>query len=319
MAQIEGPYTTKTYFALGLDPVHIGSGEDRLGHVDNPIVREPGTRLPKIPATSLAGSLRKHVTLYYSDRFLKSGEARKPDTCAEDASLRYCGKMTCPVCVTFGFPKEENVGVTSMVQFFDGHLLFFPVHTMIGPVWVVSPSQLQELINAEVILARDVNIRLSSDSNELQTAVTERKLNLGWLLLQIRDRSSPLTEEGMETFRRFGVSEEILSRLTLTSDRLFGQVVNNNLEVRTSTSIDPITGASREGALFHYEAVPRSTVFSFTIIYKDPRNFQINGEKLTYDTAWVQGNVEHGLRYYEYLGIGGMVTRGMGRLRILNL
>ena len=45
------------YFALALDPIHVGTGGYRLGRVDLTIVREPGTNLPKIPGTSLAAPM----------------------------------------------------------------------------------------------------------------------------------------------------------------------------------------------------------------------------------------------------------------------
>ena len=38
------------YFAYTIDPLHIGSGGYRLGRVDNTIVRDPGTNLPKYQA-----------------------------------------------------------------------------------------------------------------------------------------------------------------------------------------------------------------------------------------------------------------------------
>ncbi|MDZ7262818.1 MAG: RAMP superfamily CRISPR-associated protein [candidate division KSB1 bacterium] len=120
-------------------------------------------------------------------------------------------------------------------------------------------------------------------------------------------------------FKKLNVPAVVLERLVLVSDKLFDHVVNSNLEVRTSTAIDPITGSSKEGALFTYEAVPRAAIFWFNVIYKDPRNFKMNGEPIEYDMNWVIENTERGLRYLEYLGVGGMVTRGMGRMRMLNL
>lgn len=97
--------------------------------------------------------------------------------------------------------------------------------------------------------------------------------------------------------------------------------------MRTSVSIDPATGAAEDGALFTYEAIPRSTVLRFSIVYRDPqqysfpvwKNGRIEPQALEKDWEWVRSNVEKGLRLMEYLGIGGMSTRGFGRLRILGL
>jgi len=321
MAEIEGPYSLQVYLAYALDPVHVGTGEHKLERVDNPIIREPETNLPKIPATSISGALRSYTVLYYSDKFMRSGEKRKPANCAEDIKLQFCAQPTCPVCVTYGFPEgtKGKRGFSSMAQVFDAHLLFFPVHTMVGPAWVTSASTLREAIDAEVLADEDVNIKLAPDSNTLQTTLRRDRLNLGWFLLRVEDGTCPLNPSGRDKLAQMGVPSMILDRLILTSDKLFTHVVNSNLEVRTSTAIDPITGSSKEGALFTYEAVPRSTIFWFSVIYKDPRNFKMNGEKIEYDIDWVRENVEKGLSYYEYLGVGGMVTRGMGRLKILNL
>jgi CRISPR-associated protein Cmr4 len=51
------------YYALALDPIHVGTGRMRLGRVDLSIVREPGTNLPKIPGTSLAGAARAYAAM----------------------------------------------------------------------------------------------------------------------------------------------------------------------------------------------------------------------------------------------------------------
>jgi CRISPR-associated protein Cmr4 len=84
-------------------------------------------------------------------------------------------------------------------------------------------------------------------------------------------------------------------------------------------AINPRTGAAEEGALFTFEAIPRGTVLHFDTAYNNPQHFQINGTPLTKDIAWVQQQVESGFEYFNSLGVGGMNTRGMGRLRILNL
>src|SRR5205823_2393349 len=64
---------------------------------------------------------------------------------------------------------------------------------------------------------------------------------------------------------------ETRSKLGLVSDRLFAHVVNSNLEVRTSVSINPETGAADSGKLFSYEAIPRDTWLFNDIIQDDYR------------------------------------------------
>jgi CRISPR-associated protein Cmr4 len=331
----EQPYETKVYYALALDPVHVGAGGMVIGRVDNPIVRDPLTQLPKIPATSLAGVARAYTGMHYPEKFLRQevvegkkvvykscvgAIAPKAGPRPGGAEEEPCGERTCPVCVTYGFGLEDTRGLPSMAQFFDAQIVFFPVHTMLGPVWVTAPGPLNSLAEAKLLPTVSLAIRLAPGQRGLQTALKSEartnKLNLGWLLLTITNDSSPLTSQGIAAFQNAGVPAEVLNRLVLVPDELFGQVVNNNLEVRTSTAINHATGASLEGALFTYEAIPRGTVFSFTVVYKDPRSFVLDGSPLSQSLDWVKDNVEKGLAYVEYLGLGGMVTRGMGRLRI---
>jgi CRISPR/Cas system CMR subunit Cmr4 (Cas7 group RAMP superfamily) len=58
-------YEHRRFVFMTLDPVHIGAGGYRLGRVDNTITREPGTNLPKIPGTSLAGAARSYAAMRY--------------------------------------------------------------------------------------------------------------------------------------------------------------------------------------------------------------------------------------------------------------
>ncbi|MFN3743006.1 MAG: RAMP superfamily CRISPR-associated protein, partial [Anaerolineales bacterium] len=127
-------------------------------------------------------------------------------------------------------------------------------------------------------------------------------------------------------------------RLVLVSDKLFSQIVNSNLEVRTSVSIDPKTGAAAEGALFTYEALPRATWLWFDVVEDDYRKDNQKpwpvkkkflrkgadgkgGENAGEDLGetWERpfDVVCAGLKLAEYLGIGGMGTRGFGRIKLM--
>jgi CRISPR-associated protein Cmr4 len=146
------------------------------------------------------------------------------------------------------------------------------------------------------------------------------KLNFGWLMLNKGNGKENLKELNKE-----GIPEIVIQRAVLVSDNLFSTIVNSNLEVRTSVSIAPQTGTAEEGALFTYEAIPRGTILKFEIVYNSGRTFGIAGKDLkTEDNedvgfSWVKTQVEKGLKLFETLGIGGMGTRGMGRLEVLNL
>ncbi|HDH91411.1 MAG TPA: hypothetical protein ENF38_00495, partial [Candidatus Aenigmarchaeota archaeon] len=108
--------------------------------------------------------------------------------------------------------------------------------------------------------------------------------------------------------------KEIFDRLVIVSDSVISQIVDSNLEVRTSVSIDPTTGAAEEGALFTYEAIPRTTIFYFDVVYQKPEQFGLN-----LGLNDIVSTVETGFKLFEFLGVGGMGTRGFGKLRVLGL
>jgi len=79
---------------LAVDPIHVGSGGARLGRVDNAIVRDPVTLVPKIPGSSLAGVYRAYVAMDYEDKrdaktaAFPTTELRRPRTIRREGALR---------------------------------------------------------------------------------------------------------------------------------------------------------------------------------------------------------------------------------------
>jgi len=344
------PYLPKVYYSLALDPIDIGMGGYRLGEVDMTIVREPGTRLPKIPGSSLEGAARAYTAMsaenYRRPANLKpsydpeTGKIVQPSETASNSSFfgscagkgkddkdkgayfTHCGDINCPVCVTYGFTiGPQNRSFHGMAQFYDAQILFFPVHSMVGPVWVTAASALEA---ANLPVEQTVSAEKIRTSPGLVKKTNRRwGLNLGWLFLEIEKEDFSVTvPAGLEALQ---------NRLVLLPEELFSLVVNSNLEVRTSVSIDPATGAADDGALFTYEALPRGTVLQFPVKYLDPQHYvfptwneadkKVEPKQFpdSRTETWVQKQVEKGLRLMEFLGVGGMNTRGFGRLKVLNL
>ena len=124
-----------------------------------------------------------------------------------------------------------------------------------------------------------------------------------------------------QSLENLGIPKYICDRFVLVSDRLFSHIVNSNLEVRTSVAIDPATGSAEEGALFTYEALPRGTVLIWEITCRNPKHFKINGKDIAAvkSPEDVRGVAACANCYLKHLGIGGMGSRGMGRLRVLEM
>lgn len=301
---------------VAIDPIHVGAGGARLGRVDNTIVREPATKLPKIPGSSLAGVLRTYVAMAEENGRNAStrGKPYYPD-CAGQGQQRdggsggHCGRADCRVCTVFGFArgKDSAGGFAGLASFSDLQLLLFPVATREGPVWVTSPGALRIAGIDQKIDKEDTIYRKNGQATSL---------NLGWLLLPVDKLSGGDMDA---TLGSLGIPNYILDRMALVSDKFFGYVVNSNLEVRTSVAIDAATGAAEEGALFTYEALPRGSVLYWEVICRNPGHFAIGKEEAAAVTSPtdVHAVVEKAYPYLEALGIGGMGTRGMGRLRVL--
>lgn len=307
-------YAYWRYLFMTLDPVHVGTGGYRLGRVDNSIVREPGTRVPKIPGTSLHGAARSYAAQLYEN----------PAAAGQDQE-RVADPDQDPVCYTFGYLKkvagqeDKTIAYSGVVNVFDAQVLLFPVPSMVGPVWVTTESRLRE---AEFIV-NDLPDEWERDAIYF-TGENEDVLNLGWLMLKIGGKISVTAPEKWRVTRWQAVQQ----RVALVREELFSQIVNSNLEVRTSVSIDPERGAAKDKALFTYEALPRTTFLVADVVlddYRDglknrpfPRSKTLKNHDLP-GGSW-KGPMDvltAGLRMIEWLGVGGMGTRGFGRMAIV--
>ncbi len=347
---------TYRFFLMTLDPVHIGTGGARLGRVDNPIAREPGTNLPKIPGTSLHGAIRAYAAHRYG----------KPQ-CAgqgQQEGRKHCGQPTCPICYTFGYARDQEGGHAGVVAIGDARILLFPVYSMVGPVWVASPTVLKEAgirakqgKNEQEIELNDPNKARWSRELWKHTGASDDKkppqsINLGWLMVE-QEKELPKIDWPPN------IPDQIRKRVVLVSNKLFSQIVNSNLEVRTSVAINPETGAAEERALFTYEAIPRATVLWMDVVVSDYRAlfpardrlekfFRVDGKDFEPDekpnrencekVGWAlndseqRGDLERyqerdltwseplhvleaGLEWLKHLGVGGMGTRGFGRIQ----
>jgi len=353
-------YKRQRYLLMTTDPVHIGTGGYRLGRVDNSIVREPGTRIPKIPGTSLHGAVRHYAAQLYKTP--KAAGQSQDDVANPDQN---------PVCYTFGYIKktgnnDESKAYSGVVNIFDAHILLFPVHSMAGPVWVSTLGRLKE---AGFTVKKDGQPLAEDPANGAAFLSWDQKdpINLGWLMVNVEGQVTvtPPDKSNWQDEERW---QAVADRIALVSEALFSHVVNSNLEVRTSVSINPETGAAEEGALFTYEALPGATFLTLEVVLDNYRDgdeeyrgifpSQENLEKrkaiieqklsdnlkpeekerLEKEMEAIDQELRHiedleiedpkkwkspldvvraGLRMIEWLGVGGMGTRGFGRIAIV--
>lgn len=340
---------------MSQDSIYIGTGGFTIGRVDNTIVRDPVTRTPKIPGTSLAGTWRYYMALtlhsYFKedyrinrseredafksegieglfkdnvDKWVKdfegnryaaikcAGQDEESNSTIKDSQKSgagHCG--SCIVCKTFGFSKGDK-SQRGMAYFSDLNILLFPVYTRLGTRWITS-KQILKFAGIKV-----ENISDFSDCEVLVYNENDRKqdsINLGWLNFKTKkgnDVIDNIVKKIKKTFKSFSELNIPKENIIIVSDNIIHQIVNSNLETRTSVSIDPLTGAAKEGALFTSEAIPRGTIFYGEI--------RIEGHPLEKKPTLEQilNALKDSKKHFETLGIGGMTTRGFGRLKILN-
>jgi len=254
----------KQIFAKTLDPIHIGAGGYKLGRVDNTIVREPATDLPKIPGTAIAG-----VTRYFAEIINEN---------SKDNSKK--------IDIEKIFGTEEQKG---KLRFYDGQIILFPVYSSVGTIWITTKDLFEYWLKIpDVVKKEDKAYAIKGIKQENKT------LNLGWILIEVETKYSNMELTIPDELKNF------VKRIVVVPEKLFSTLVNDNLEVRTSVKIDKTTGTASDGGLFTYEAIPRGTIIGFEIGFVE--NYNI---------------VEKIKPYFKLLGIGGMGTRGFGRLEII--
>src|SRR6266705_1205896 len=185
-------YTQQRYFFVALDPIHVGAGGYRLGRVDMTIVCEPGTQLPKIPGTSLSGAARSYAAMRYGKRDAAGQHNELKKDLKEQ--LKKGVKVKCPILYTFGTATDSNgssgaipEGSTQAgtVSIGDARILFFPVSSRVGPIWVSTQEIVEEAWKAgSVTLPSHNGQKIKPDDNTIVTSLPEQNtsLNLGWLL-----------------------------------------------------------------------------------------------------------------------------------------
>lgn len=315
MTKDNGSFVPFPFAGVALDPIHVGTGGTRLGRVDNTIVRDPVSWIPKIPGSSIAGVMRAYTAMA-KGKYPNCAGLGQPE---RDGAGGHCGKADCPVCTVFGFAKGIGTsgGFAGLAAFSDMQVLLFPVASQLGPQWITCPMALRQTNITEFSKLDDLPeqqvVYRKADGTAAQPS-----LNLGWLFLPVKT-DWPQLDAIAQRIAALGIPDYIIRRLGVVSYKLFTYIVNSNLEVRTSVAIDPATGAAEERALFTYEALPRGTVLFWEVTCRNPKHFKINQSdvKAVDSPEKVKDVVTDAHSYLEHLGIGGMGSRGMGRLRVL--
>ena len=113
-----------------LTGLHIGGSKDKLeiGGVDSPVLRDPNTKYPYIPGSTIKGKLRSII------EFIEG----KIQTNGKEATPHACSDKDCKICLLFGSSNKERTSGPTRLLIRDA----FPDKETID-MWNDIDSQLQ--------------------------------------------------------------------------------------------------------------------------------------------------------------------------------
>ncbi|SFE58602.1 CRISPR-associated protein Csm3 [Thermoanaerobacter thermohydrosulfuricus] len=117
---------------ISLTGLHIGTGKEtmEIGGVDMPVVRDPLTREPYIPGSSIKGKMRSLLEKF---EFARGGKDITPESYfskiiksgSEEIRHHECGSDNCSVCRLYGASKGNGVKKNRPARIYvhDAHLI----------------------------------------------------------------------------------------------------------------------------------------------------------------------------------------------------
>ncbi len=311
------PIVSHQFLGLAVDPIHIGTGSERIGRVDMTIVRDPATNVPFVPGSGISGAMK-----FYADTDLRE-RGMKTNICASDKGSdreNAHNQHSCPICCAFGFtpPSEEDgASAKGILDFEDALILAYPVPTVDGPVWLTTKPRLKDyldLTDGEDIDKDGYQTLRDSTVQPISTTLPH-SLNFGWVVLPHVGNAGIAVEDLKAAAP---LSTNVARRTAVVPEWLFSHFVNDHLDIRTSVVMNPDTGSAKKGGLFTYEAIARGTIFAFSITDHDyGRLWQAVQNSHDNIPATAMALLEqHAFNGLAHVGLGGMTTRGFGRLAV---
>jgi CRISPR-associated protein Cmr4 len=249
----------KSYFLFTHTPLHVGAGQS-VGYVDLPIQREPHTKIPLVPGSSLKGVLRDR------DEF--------EDTAKNWLFGRAAG--------------DADGGSAGALLIGEARVLCFPVRSAKGSfAWVTCPLALARYVrdakpeNAPNQPLPTVFNGLSETPND-QSRVTV--LAGSEVTLTRNEGNQQVREVVLEEYTYLAESNDALiqweahlndlaglrddpvwkllpGRLVIVPDGIFSFYVQSACEIAQHVAINDDTGTAQDKALFNQENCPSETLF----------------------------------------------------------
>ncbi|HQN62915.1 MAG TPA: type III-B CRISPR module RAMP protein Cmr4 [Flexilinea sp.] len=259
-------YTYQAYLIETLTNLHVGSGGEQIGIVDNQIQRDPVTGFPSIYASSLKGSLRDHVKKNSND----SDKNTVIDIFGGSLDLEADEK------------KKQRTLEPGKVVFFDAHLLTLPFRSSQKVYYNCTCPEILDNFT-EQVETFNIPIKQTGKPSFGNDTSDFRVFDLVNPNLEIEDFSVGNLTPGSENIDSFltPVAGIIKTNFALFQNNIFTEICKTGLPVIARNSLDE-NGISQN--LWYEEFLPRRTRLWFILGFpEDYENKEWLGERICAD------------------------------------
>lgn len=243
-------YLSELYIITAKTNMHVGSGDESYGLVDNQVQRDVVTRLPNINSSGLKGALREYFSFKYSD---------KPEKVIDIFGADSNDKSE---------PEVKKIHQAGKFRFFNANLLSIPVRSDVRPFFrATSPHVISDLI--EMMETFGYSDELGIKEHFLKLAVLKPKKgkaltfnsNDGEAVLEDYEYTMVYSELNSETVNV--IKKIIGENPVLMSDEDFMDICSDyHLPLIARNCLE--SGISKN--LWHEQVVPRESRFYFFLL-----------------------------------------------------
>ena len=249
-------YRKELYIITAKTNMHVGSGEESYGLVDNQVQRDVLSRLPNINASGLKGALREHFSHVWGNNSERITEIFGSDSFVK-SEMHRAGKF----------------------RFFNGSLLSLPVRSNVRPFFrAVSPEVIKELMGNLEAFGYDDEFKLKESLEQLSKLEPVEKQPLifsrdeGAVLEEFRFKAVTADKNKFDYSLLKKIEVITGAPLALMHDSDFKDMCSNfNLPLIARNHLE--NGRSQN--LWHEQVVPRETKFYFLLLKPGNCNYDL--------------------------------------------
>ena len=292
-------------------PIHIGIGQV-AGAIDLPVARDVTNGYPILPGSSLKGAFRDHCRWHFKSFDRMTGDDPLEVNQLFGGAIQHQDSEELDPDELLG----DATDAAGSVLFGEGRLLLLPVRSLSQSFrWVTCRHVLRRLemdlgrARAKKSVPRDLTVSgtqaLVSQAQPTKIYLEELSFDADVRMAQSLEVLANILTDLLPVPEPDAADlviskNELLSRLTIVSDEVFGFLARTSLPVRTRNRLQPLTKQVVGGHLWTEELVPSETLF-----------YSILAERSGAPSSGL-GKLEKSFGAHKYLQVGGKETIGCG-------